>query len=201
MSLETERNRAGRKLVQLMEIYQPLCNLRYGTTNDAGTCPAVLGTDSADKCFNTLKSCPVQDSFAPTDTILRFSTAQQDIPPDWRIRPTITDVDSAPRRLNPAKGLGEGAECTVTLLDHPWHDIGLDPYYCERPTGEAGESVYTPMEQGTYWGKWLARNPYYRAGACGFFTATSPGTASRWMTLRSASTSSTRSRARTPETA
>jgi len=166
MSLEQERNRPGRELVQILELFQPLCQLRYGETHTVGTCPAALGTgeddDSADKCYNTLHSCPVRDSFDPEDIVLRFSTAQQAIPPDYRVRPTIVSVDSAPRRLNPSKGLGEGAKAEVTVRDHPDHDIGLDKYYRERPTGAAGETVYTPIERGTFWGKWLARNPYYR---------------------------------------
>jgi len=164
MSLEQERNRPGRQLVTLMELYQPKCRLRYGETNEHGTCPAVLGEDSPAKCFNTLRSCPVPDSFdpEPEDDILRFSTAQQDIPPDWRIRPTIVDVDSAPRRLSPSKGLGEGAKAEVTVLDHPWHDIGTDPYVLEKGIDDSvtevrslGLAVSDPgsLRPSTGWGK------------------------------------------------
>lgn len=164
MSLEQERNRPGRQLVTLMELYQPKCRLRYGETNEHGTCPAVLGEDSPAKCFNTLRSCPVPDSFdpEPEDDILRFSTAQQDIPPDWRIRPTIVDVDSAPRRLSPSKGLGEGAKAEVTVLDHPWHDIGTDPYVLEKGIDDSvtevrslGSDVSEPgvFSGSTDWGK------------------------------------------------
>ena len=154
MSYATERTRPGREPCRILELYVPQCQLRYGTTNSAGTCPAVLGTDSADKCFNTLATCAVPDSYTPADTVFRWSTAQQGIPPSLRVRPTIVNVDAAPRRLAPSKGLGEGAEARVTVLDHPWGDVWEDFYRTERS--------YTPAEQGTYWGKWLARNPYYR---------------------------------------
>lgn len=154
MSYITERARPGREPVTILELYVPLCQLRYGETTEHGTCPAVLGESSPAKCYNTLATCPVADSFQPADLVLRFSTAQQDIPPSAQIRPTIVDVDAAPRRLAPSKGLGEGAEARVTLLDHPWHDLWTDPYRDERD--------YDPLTQGTFWGKFLARNPYYR---------------------------------------
>lgn len=154
MSYITERARPGREPVTILELYVPLCQLRYGETTAHGTCPAVLGESSPAKCYNTLATCPVPDSFQPADLVLRFSTAQQDIPPSAQIRPTIVDVDVAPRRLAPSKGLGEGAEARVTLLDHPWHDLWTDPYRDERD--------YDPLTQGTFWGKFLARNPYYR---------------------------------------
>lgn len=154
MSYITERTRPGREPVTILELYVPLCQLRYGETTAHGTCPAVLGESSPAKCYNTLVTCPVADSFQPADLVLRFSTAQQDIPPSAQIRPTIVDVDAAPRRLAPSRGLGEGAEARVTLLDHPWHDLWTDPYRDERD--------YDPLTRGTFWGKFLARNPYYR---------------------------------------
>lgn len=154
MSYAIERARPGREPVTILELYVPLCQLRYGETTAHGTCPAVLGEHGTAKCYNTLATCPVADSFQPADLVLRFSTAQQDIPPSAQIRPTIVDVDAAPRRLAPSKGLGEGAEARVTLLDHPWHDLWTDPYRDERD--------YDPLTQGTFWGKFLARNPYYR---------------------------------------
>ncbi|MDY6980537.1 MAG: hypothetical protein SV201_11695, partial [Pseudomonadota bacterium] len=154
MSYEDERERPGRQPVSLLRLYVPFCQLRYGTTNAAGTCPAVLGTDSETKCHNTLATCPVPDSFDPADVITTFCTATQDIPPSEQIQPTITKIDAAPRRLAPTKGLGEGAQARITLINRPWHDVWEDPYRDER--------TYNPIDQGTYWPKWLARNPYYR---------------------------------------
>jgi len=43
------------------------------------------------------------------------------------------------------------------VQDHPHHDRGIDPYAATRP--------YTPAEQGSFWGKLRARNPYYQGRA------------------------------------
>jgi hypothetical protein len=51
-------------------------------------------------------------------------------------------------------GLGTRGKATVTIKDFPWGDLDTDPYVSDR--------TYNPMSQGTYWGKFKGRNPYYR---------------------------------------
>lgn len=68
--------------------------------------------------------------------------------------PSIQDVDITPARLEPGKGLGLRASVVVTFRDHPSSDRGDDPYVSQR--------AYDPAQRGTYWGKLLARNPYYQ---------------------------------------
>jgi hypothetical protein len=48
------------------------------------------------------------------------------------------------------------ATCTIRFQDHAWADRDVDPYWDAR----SYKSIV--MSQGTYWGKWLARNPYYQ---------------------------------------
>jgi hypothetical protein len=55
--------------------------------------------------------------------------------------------------LTPGKGFGVRSSCSITLDDHPWTDIDTDPYLADR--------TYDPDSQGTYWGKFIARNRYY----------------------------------------
>lgn len=161
----------ARQPISIVEIDQDFCELRYGTTNGAGTCPAVLGVDSTIKCFNTLASCPVPDSFTLGDgspstegkLTLRFCTPAENLPRDVTLLPYVTDLTSTPTELNIGVGdlsvspLGTRATVTVTLSDHPYHDRIVDPYAAER--------TYDAMELGTFWSKWLRRNPYYQGRA------------------------------------
>jgi hypothetical protein len=48
---------------------------------------------------------------------------------------------------------GRRANLSAILQDHPYDDSAADKYLADRD--------YTPLERGTFWGKWLARNPYY----------------------------------------
>lgn len=48
--------------------------------------------------------------------------------------------------------LGARDELNIEWRDHPYSDLLVDPYIDQRP--------YIPEEQGTFWGKWLARNVY-----------------------------------------
>ena len=48
--------------------------------------------------------------------------------------------------------LGARDELNIEWHDHPYSDLLVDPYIDQRP--------YIPEEQGTFWGKWLARNVY-----------------------------------------
>ena len=57
-------------------------------------------------------------------------------------------------RFDPGRGLGVRAKAVATLVDFPYHDIGLDKYLANR--------TYTPLDQGTYFGKLIARNPFYQ---------------------------------------
>lgn len=62
----------------------------------------------------------------------------------------------SPAVISFGKDLGTRASLTVTFSDHPWGDAapGFDKYVTERN--------YNPFEQGTFWGKFRARNPYLR---------------------------------------
>lgn len=142
---------SGRKPVTIIELEQDFCSLRYGV----GACPAVLGEDSERKCFNTLRSCAVPDAYTRSTLTLRFTEARSTIPRDGTVYiPSLLSVQSRPMRIEPSKGLGTRASVKIVLQDHPSDDHQVDPYVGERP--------YDPMKRGTFWTKWLARNPYYQ---------------------------------------
>jgi hypothetical protein len=65
----------------------------------------------------------------------------------------VGGVTLDPTILDPAKTLGIRAKTTINFNDHPFSDNGVDPYVIARE--------YDPLETGTFWGKFLSRNPNY----------------------------------------
>lgn len=155
---------SGRQPIAIVEIDQDFCVNTYGVA----PCTAALGVTGTQKCFNTCASCQDLENYSLGDAsppeeghlTIRFSEPAENLPRDVVLLPYIVDLTSQPTELNiggsdqNASPLGTRASITVTFSDHPHHDRGLDPYVAERN--------YNPMELGTFWSKWLRRNPYYQ---------------------------------------
>lgn len=143
-----------REPVTFIEIDQDFCQLTFAT----GACQAVLGSPSG-KCFNTLKTCQSTINFDPEPLTLRFSLKGQKNTPGIYSIPSVMSVSTAPTVINPGGGsknsgpLGMRASLSVAFQDHPYSDNLVDKYVSDR--------TYNPLDRGTFWGKWLARNPYY----------------------------------------
>jgi hypothetical protein len=170
----------SRERVIFFEIDQPLCSLTYGT----GACPAVLGTDSDHKCFNTRGTCPVPGSYLPESgsppspnvLTLRFALGQLDLLQYGYVIPSlIGEPDTTPGKINlggmdrNVSALGSREVVSVKFADHLHSDLLVDPYRLERISGAAmfdPLEAYDPALRGSFWGKWLARNPYYQHYAC-----------------------------------
>jgi hypothetical protein len=166
----------GREPIQIVEIEQPACAESYSVS----PCTAALTTTGSRKCFNTANTCQDRPNYDPSFTIFwRFAKPAAVLPRDLYSEsagvnfktnpiPSLLSVSSTPARINigggskNSKPLGRRATVSITLKDIPWDDSVGDFYVTERPTGAAGD-VYTPIERGTFWTKWLARNPF-RAG-------------------------------------
>lgn len=143
----------GREPVTIVEIDQDVCTLTYGEA----PCTAALDVTGDFKCFNTRATCQDPENYTRGVKTVRFCRAGQTLP-DVPCIPMISSVTTAPTEINPGGtrdtgALGRRARVTVTFRDAPHSDIGQDPYVAERE--------YDPMERGTFWTKWLARNPYY----------------------------------------
>lgn len=73
--------------------------------------------------------------------------------------PALLGVDTAPTVLNVSGGddnmspLGIRAVANVSIKDFPFNDVGFDPYLSDRD--------YDPATRGSFWSKWLARNPFH----------------------------------------
>jgi hypothetical protein len=147
-----------REPLQVVEIVQPLCSRVFGTAPCLAT---------GDKCWNTDQTCKFVTALDLTAQVLmRFVTPIANRPinsvtafqPSTAF-PALMSVNTAPSVLNVAAGngdmspLGLRAVAEVTIQDFHHNDIGFDPYLSTRS--------YDPAKQGSFWSKWLARNPYH----------------------------------------
>jgi hypothetical protein len=145
----------GREPLQIVEIDQPICIHTYGEA----PCTAVFGVTSDRRCFNTSRTCQDLPNYATETLTLRFAKAQQGLPDDLYLIPSLVSATTSPTEVNvvgtdSSKGpLGIRAKLSVTFQDHPHSDLLVDKYRLGRG--------YIATSRGTFWSKWLARNPYH----------------------------------------
>lgn len=68
--------------------------------------------------------------------------------------PIVTSVNFTPATISLGENLGMRATLSVSFRDIPHSDTGFDKYLADR--------TYDPFRQGTFWGKFRARNPFVR---------------------------------------
>lgn len=113
---------------------------------DFGSAPcAATGT----KCYKTYFTCKDRANYSKTTKDYAFSSFNAPLPFPGP-RPYIESVKYLPTEIK--DNLTVSALTTITMRDEPeLTDIGLDPYYADRTT-----------IQGTFWRKFVARNPNYK---------------------------------------
>lgn len=142
----------GREPLVLVQIDQDFCQNTYGVS----PCTA----DGGVKCYNTRKTCQDPANYDRGTLTLTFCKPDTFQPKHENWLPFLSATSTAPTKLNPATGnldnsaLGERGVLTVTFDDAPHTDFIVDPYLTDRD--------FDPLERGTFWSKWLARNPYYQ---------------------------------------
>jgi len=134
--------------VAYVEIDVDYCSLSYGV----GACTASIPTTGSKKCLNTRKTCQDRANFDNVPVTLRFGTNS-----DFDALPYIDTFNFSPSTISVGKNLGIRGSLTVTFTDHPHTDTGdgLDKYVTERGVD--------PYAQGTFFGKFRARQPFLRA--------------------------------------
>lgn len=149
MTYAQEIVKSGRRYIRLLEIDIPIC------ANVWSVLPCTASGSPGDECFQSFRTCQDTPNFNASTKTFRFCEDTADIPLELDCIPSIIPnaIAQDPTILDPAKTLGVRAKLTVTFRDHPYHDRNIDPYVANRP--------YDPMEQGTFWGKLLARVPNY----------------------------------------
>jgi hypothetical protein len=166
--------------VEIVEIIQPLCSRTFGVSPCNATGDACWNTDRTCKFLSALdlsKSLTLRfvndDVYEWQDNNTNLLTENSNtltteagdpflidyiyqpalaIPAmqNYQTAPTVLNVASGSRNKSP---LGYRAVSNVRIKDFPWNDVGTDPYVSTR--------AYDPDQIGSFWSKWLARNPYH----------------------------------------
>ncbi len=139
---------SGRQPFSYVELDMDFC------ANVFGTAPCTATGSGDAKCFNTFISCLDTPNFNNTVKTYRFcSTSGGKVPVGLDAIPCLVGINITPAVIDAGKGLGLRAQCEITLRDFPHSDIRIDPYVDGR--------TYIPINQGSFFGKFKARNPYY----------------------------------------
>jgi hypothetical protein len=127
----------------------------YVKTTSTSATLACTATETGDaKCFNTRKTCNATASYFKVPFEVKFCLPRSNLPIGEPMLPALDgQVRIAPTSVTAGKGLGKRSVGQAKIKDFPHHDRGIDPYFNER--------TYDAETTGTFWGKWLARNPYF----------------------------------------
>ena len=108
----------------IVELDLDYCNLEYGV----GACTASVGTTGAQKCFNTAKTCQDRSNYDKGTKTYRFCTKRSPVPAGLDAIPSLKGAPSFDgAKINPKGGLGVRGGVTLSFLDHPSSDVGIDP--------------------------------------------------------------------------
>lgn len=145
MSYISESKKYGRIPTVFVELDMDFCANTYGSS----PCTASIGVTGAAKCYNTYATCQNKANFNKTIKTYRFCEQNADLPIGLSAIPLLKSVSFASQEITPNKGLGVRGSVSISFIDAPWPDTEIDPYFTERSS------------QGTFWGKFKARNPFY----------------------------------------
>ena len=155
----------NRNTVTVVEIDIDQCARTYGSA----PCTAALSSGTPDKCFNTYRTCQDTDNYSAASVLtLTFAEDVGGLKPSKTVFPHLRSVSTRAARLNVSGAddysgpLGRRERVTVVMSNAKYQDTLTDPYQSERLSGTAQNSGtgYNPLDQGTFWGKFLARNYY-----------------------------------------
>lgn len=149
VSYSSESAKYGRIPTVFVELDMDFCANIYGTA----PCSASIGTTGTAKCYNTYATCQSKPNFNKTIKTYRFCEQNADLPVGLSAIPLLKSVSFASQEITPNKGLGVRGSVSISFIDAPWPDTEIDPYFKERS--------YDTSNQGTFWGKFKARNPFY----------------------------------------
>ena len=136
-----------------------------GTTKDASvtvawdTNPDVTSDfdiiNRPEACFNTRFTCQDPENFVTGTREVKHSNKDRPLPLPGEV--TIPDLIKVPLykpvEIDPRKGKIKNSSISLDFADEPTNDVGEDKYLEHR--------AYNPLDQGTRWTKFNARNPHY----------------------------------------
>lgn len=152
------------KPVTVVEIDIDQCTLTYGSS----PCTAAMSVSNQHKCYNGWSTCQVYSAFNKGTNTLKFCEDTYRIQGDNYI-PCVRSVSGREQVVNISgysdklEGLGQRASISIEMLDFTDRDTLTDKYWRERISGAAQYSGvgYDPLNRGTFWTKFKARNPNY----------------------------------------
>lgn len=122
--------------------------------NTFGVLPCTASAPAGDECYNTFSNCQDEPNFNKTTKDYIFSAQDNVIIQDNEpVYNCLVSVNTAPAKLTPGKGLGAKNTVTIRLQDFADDDLLTDDYNETRN--------YIARENGTFFGKLLARNVFY----------------------------------------
>ena len=173
----------ARRPIEVVEIVQPLCSRVFGTSpclavgikcyNTDFTCKFREALDLTDSMSLKFVRADANAWILPASEALAAENGDQitteggdpfvaeyidPYQPALAI-PALVSYSTAPTSLNVSGGsrdkspLGYRAVANIRIKDFPWNDVDTDPYRTSR--------TYDPIERGSFWTKWLARNPFH----------------------------------------
>lgn len=159
----------GREPIQIFEIEQPSCSNTYGVA------PCTATGAEGRQCFNTRATCQDTANYNQDSRIFwRFTHASSTRVIDTYESgdgfvktpsiPSLKSISTVPTKINAGGAsddlsvLGRRASVKISINDHQYDDSFADKYVDTR--------LYNAFESGTFWGKWLKRNPYYTSLKC-----------------------------------
>ncbi len=101
-------------------------------------------------CYNTFHTCKYKSAYTRGTKDYKFTTNPQ-IPFRSGERPYLSEVSYMATEIS--DNLTVKGTTKITLADEPDTDVGTDPYVTQRPL--------FPKIPGTFWKKFIARNPNY----------------------------------------
>ena len=136
---------------------------------DLGQCNRVFGvapcTATGTPCVNSWESCVDPVNYDETGNSLTVSLCNpvSDLPVGWGLIPLLkSDPSFDPGDVTPDDGIGKVGSVSISCMDAPSDDIGLDPYVSTRP--------FDPLTRGSFWSKMRARWPHYQGRTLRWYT-------------------------------
>ena len=125
--------------VTLVVITGDFCSRSFGSAPCAAT---------GSYCFNTYSTCRDPSHYNATTKDYLFSSLDAPLPFPGP-RPYVKNVKTLPTEITDKFTIS--GRMGIDMADEPDGDVGIDPYYASR----------TSPIPGTFWKKWIARNPNY----------------------------------------
>lgn len=145
MSNYTDKLEAlSRKRIDYVAIRMQNCSLTFGSSPCTAT-----GT----KCYNTFRTCKDRANYDAQNVVYKFTSSG--VKASFTdARPYVDQVNLLPTEIKDT--LTVRGRVFIEMIDEPDYDVGIDPYLSDR-----AHATITSAP-GTFWRKFLARNPNYR---------------------------------------